>query len=326
MNILLTGGAGFIGSHITDALIKGGHSVSVIDNLSTGSMSNIHTAARFHCCDITHSGPLEEIFRSTRPDSVVHQAAQVNVRREATDMLGDVSVNVLGTVAVAQLCVRYGVRRLVFASSCAVYPTIEGPSVSETFPVNPQSAYGLSKYVGERYLMLCSELYGLRYVALRYGNVYGPRQNPKGECGVVSIFASEMLARRKPKLFGDGLKGRDYIHVSDVVSANIKAIECESAEGIFNIGSGIETKDIEVFSAVSDALGASVVPEYHDVRRGEVRRVCLDWTKAKIELKWAPRVDFRSGVRSTIESYVESWSAGPYRDGGVLEVEAGEIA
>jgi UDP-glucose 4-epimerase len=157
--------------------------------------------------------------------------------------------------------------------------------------------------------MLCSELYGLRYVALRYGNVYGPRQNPKGECGVVSIFASEMLAGRRPKLFGDGLKGRDYIHVSDVVSANIKAIECESAGGIYNIGSGIETKDIDVLSAVTDALGASVVPEYQDTRRGEVRRVCLDCTRARTELKWEPRVDFRSGVRSTVERYIESLSA-----------------
>lgn len=300
-NILVTGGAGFIGSHVADALIGQGHKVTIVDNLCTGSISNINPKARFYQLSICDRG-LERVFEQEKPQVVIHKAAQTVVARSEADPAFDAEQNILGSLNVILNCLKFGVIKIVYASSAAVYGDPGYNPVDEKHPLNPLSAYGISKHTIEHYLQLYGTQYGLNYVALRYSNVYGPRQNPKSEAGVVAIFASQMLKGERPTIYGTGDKTRDYIHVSDVVAANLRSIEV-NVNSIYNISTGIETSDQEIFNRLAGILGYEDAPKYAPVRKGEIYRICLECLKAKDGLDWRPRIALAEGLSTTVTFY-----------------------
>jgi len=248
MKIIVTGGAGFIGSHVTDRYIAAGHQVVVVDNLTTGKMANLNPKVRFYQSDIRDPG-MEEIFGNEKPDVVNHHAAQIDVRKSVQDPVFDAGVNILGMLNLLEKAIRHGVKRFIFASSGgAMYgdqPENAAPADEET-PLRPISPYGVAKATGELYLHYYKIVHGLDYVALRYGNVYGPRQDPFGEAGVVAIFTEKLLADGQPVINGDGLQTRDYVYVEDVAAANLLALH-PGASGSFNIGTGLEKNVNELF-------------------------------------------------------------------------------
>ncbi len=302
MKILFTGGAGFIGSNVVDALINLGHEVGVVDNLSSGFRENLNPDAKFYQLSICDK-ELSSVFERERPEIVNHHAAQIDVRKSADDPIADAEDNILGSLNVITNCLQFGVKRLIYASTGgAIYGEAQYLPADENHPVNPISQYGVSKHTVEHYLHLYSGLHGLEYVTLRYANVYGPRQNPLGEAGVVAIFATQMLTGKQPTIFGPGDKTRDYVHVSDVIDANILALD-RGKNSILNIGTGIETSDQEIFDTLADVLGYQDSPIYAPVRKGEVYRICLECSKAKEELGWSPRLSLKEGIARTAEYY-----------------------
>lgn len=299
MKILVTGGAGFIGSHLVDALIERGDEVVVVDNLSTGCRENVNPQTELYELSVGDLG-LADIFERERPDIVSHHAAQIDLRRSVAEPLFDAQENILGSLNVIVNAVRYGVRNFIYASSGgAIYGEPQYLPVDENHPINPTSQYGVSKHTVEHYLHSYALQYGLNYVVLRYPNVYGPRQNPLGEAGVVAIFARQMLGGERPTIFGSGDKTRDYTHVSDVVSANLLAME-QGKNAICNIGTGVETSDQDIFDALAAALGYDSAPLYTSVRPGEIQRICLDWSKAERELGWRPQLPLKEGIVNTV--------------------------
>jgi len=302
LKILVTGGAGFIGSHLVDALIERGDEVVVVDNLSTGCRENVNPKTELYELSVGDLG-LADIFERERPDIVSHHAAQIDLRRSVAEPLFDAQENILGSLNVIVNAVRYGVRNFIYASSGgAVYGEPQYLPVDENHPINPTSQYGVSKHTVEHYLHSYALQYGLNYVVLRYPNVYGPRQNPLGEAGVVAIFARQMLGGERPTIFGSGDKTRDYTHVSDVVSANLLAME-QGKNAICNIGTGVETSDQEIFDALAAALGYDSAPLYTSVRPGEIQRICLDWSKAERELGWRPQLPLKEGIVKTVAHF-----------------------
>lgn len=302
MKILFTGGAGFIGSNVVDALIDLGHEVVVVDNLSTGFRQNINPNAKFYQLSIRDK-ELSEVFEREKPELVNHHAAQIDVRKSADDPISDAEDNILGSLNLITNCVQFGVKRVIYASTGgAIYGEAQYLPADENHPVNPISQYGISKHTVEHYLYLYSTLYELDYVILRYANVYGPRQNPFGEAGVVAIFATQMLTGKQPTIFGPGDKTRDYIHVSDVTEANILALD-RGKNTIVNIGTEIETSDQEIFDTLADVLGYEAPPIYAPVRKGEVYRICLKCSKARQEIGWSPRLSFKEGIAGTADYY-----------------------
>jgi UDP-glucose 4-epimerase len=302
MKVLVTGGAGFIGSHLVDALIRQGYQVVVVDNLSTGRPENINPAATFYRVDIC-SPELERIFEKERPELVNHQAAQTVIQKSMEDPAFDAKQNILGSLNLILQCLRFGVKKIVYASSGGVaYGEPKYRPVDESHPVNPMSYYGISKHTIEHYLHVFCLEYTLRYVVLRYSNVYGPRQNPKGEAGVVAIFTRQMLQGERPTIFGKGDKTRDYVYVGDVVMANLLAME-KSINGIYNIGTGVETSDQEIFNLLAGLVGYHGSPHYAPVRKGEIYRICLDYSKAQKEIGWQPRFLLREGLTETVNYY-----------------------
>lgn len=302
MKILLTGGAGFIGSNIVDALINLGHEVAVVDNLSSGFQKNINPQARFYQLSICDK-QLSEVFKREKPEVVNHHAAQIDVRKSAEDPVADAHDNILGSLNVITNCLDFGVKRILYASSGgAVYGDVNYLPADENHPVNPISQYGVSKHAVEHYLYLYSAMYGLEYVALRYANVYGPRQSPLGEAGVVAIFSTQMLTGKQPIIFGPGDKTRDYTHVSDIVEANIRALD-RGTNAVLNIGTGVETSDQTVFDTLAEVLEYKEPPIYAPVRKGEVYRICLACSKAREELGWSAQISFKEGIEKTAEYY-----------------------
>jgi UDP-glucose 4-epimerase len=302
LRILVTGGAGFIGSNVVDSLIERGHDVAVVDNLSTGFERNLNPAARFYQLSIGDA-ELSEVFDRERPEIVDHHAAQIDVRKSAEDPVADARDNILGSLNVITNCVRSGVRRVIYASSGgAVYGDVQYLPADENHPVNPISQYGVSKHTVEHYLYLYGVLNNLDYVILRYANVYGSRQNPFGEAGVVAIFAVQMLTGRQPTIFGPGDKTRDYVNVSDVVEANMLALEKGSMVAV-NIGTGVETSDQEIFDTLAGVLGYDRPPVYAPVRKGEVYRISLDASRAREELGWSPRIQLEEGMAMAADYY-----------------------
>ncbi len=302
MKILFTGGAGFIGSNVVDALIDLGHEVVVVDNLSTGFRQNINPSAKFYQLSIRDK-ELSEVFEREKPELVNHHAAQIDVRKSADDPISDAEDNILGSLNLITNCVQFGVKRVIYASTGgAIYGEAQYLPADENHPVNPISQYGISKHTVEHYLYLYSTLYELDYVILRYANVYGPRQNPFGEAGVVAIFATQMLTGKQPTIFGPGDKTRDYIHVSDVTEANILALD-RGKNTILNIGTEVETSDQEIFDTLADVLGYEAPPIYAPVRKGEVYRICLKCSKARQEIGWSPRLSFKEGIAGTADYY-----------------------
>ncbi|MCD6358387.1 MAG: NAD-dependent epimerase/dehydratase family protein [Dehalococcoidia bacterium] len=302
MKVLVTGGAGFIASHIVDALIERGHQVVVVDNLSTGFSHNLNPRAKFYHMSIADEG-LSDVFDKEKPDVVNHHAAQMVIARSVADPLFDARENIIGGLNVIVNSVRSGVKKVIYASSGgAVYGEPEYIPADEQHPVNPISQYGVSKHVVEHYLYLYGVLSGLNYVVLRYSNVYGPRQNPGGEAGVVAIFAGQMLRGEQPTIFGQGDKTRDYTCVFDIVEANLLAVE-RGEKLICNIGNGVETSDKEMFDTLADVLKYKGIPRYDSVRQGEVHHICLECSLAREKLGWESKISLREGLLKSVEYY-----------------------
>jgi UDP-glucose 4-epimerase len=302
MKILVTGGAGFIGSHIVDRLIQEGYGVVVADNLVTGKRRNVNRAAKFYRTDI-RSWWLERVFRRERPAIVCHHAAQMDVRRSVQDPMFDADTNILGTLNVLRNAIKYGVRKFIFASSGgAVYGEPEKLPVSESHPVRPGSPYGISKAVGDEYLRYFRDADGLEYVSLRYANVYGPRQDPYGEAGVVAIFTQKMLLGEQPIINGNGRQTRDFVYVDDVVEANMAALNKE-AHGIYNVGTGKETTINELFSLLAGLINPSVREVHGPAKKGEQSRIALDSSRLHRELDWEAKVSLKDGLARTVDYY-----------------------
>ncbi len=309
MKILVTGGAGFIGSHVVDRYIELGHQVAVVDNLSTGRQQNLNPEAGLYEVDITDADELEAVFQAERPEIVNHHAAQMDVRRSVEDPLFDAQTNIIGSLNVIQSSVRAGVGKVIYASTGgAMYGELQYSPADERHPVNPLSPYGISKHVVEHYLYLYKHVEGLDYAVIRYANVYGPRQNPHGEAGVVAIFGKLMLTGQQPTIFGDGTDTRDYLFVGDVVEANQAVLESGAGE-IFNISTGQATSVQQVFAAVAHAVGYEGQPTYAPARAGDLRHNVLDNSKAQRALGWLPRVELPEGIALTME-YLRSGEVG----------------
>ncbi len=304
MNILVTGGAGFIGSNIADAYVEAGHDVLVIDDLSSGKWDNAPAAARFVLCDIDSETAVEAI-RTFRPEVVNHHAAQINVRASVADPGFDAQVNILGTIRLLEACRQNGVRKFLFASSGgAGYGEQLRFPADENHPTWPVSPYGAAKIAAELYLNFYRVQYGLDYTALRYSNVYGPRQDPHGEAGVVAIFCERLLKGQTAIVNGDGEQTRDYVYVGDVVRANIAALEKGGGRSI-NIGTGIETSVNTIFRTLRNLSGSSQEEIHGPPMSGEQQRSCLENLLALEELGWYPEVSLEEGLARTLSFFRE---------------------
>jgi len=303
---LVTGGAGFIGSHLADALLAAGHDVAVVDDLSRGRRAQVPEAARLHTVDV-RSPELHALLREERPEVVFHQAAQIDVRRSISEPLLDTEINVVGMVNLLQACAGAGVRRVVFASSGgAIYGDTEQVPTPEEHIAMPASLYGAAKLCGEAYGGVYAQLYGLEFLSLRYANVYGPRQDPHGEAGVVAIFARKLLSQETPVINGDGTQSRDYVYVGDVVRANLLAAAADRAAlGAYNVGTGRETDVNALFALLRDAAGVRGEASHGPAKPGEQRRSCLDASRAARVLGWSPQVGLEDGLRTTVEFFRE---------------------
>ncbi len=301
MRALVTGGAGFIGSHISDALVRAGHDVTVIDDLSRGRREQVNASATFVELDIT--GPdLAAAMAAAHPDVVFHHAAQIDVRESVRDPLHDAAVNVVGTVNVLRAAVDAGARRVIFASSGgAIYGDTSVIPTPETHPCEPASPYGTAKLCAEAYGGTFSRQAGLEFVALRYANVYGPRQDPHGEAGVVAIFANRLIDRDVVVINGDGEQTRDYVHVDDVVRANLAAVD--GPPGVYNIGTGVEADVNTIYRMLAAAAGTGDEASHGPAKPGEQRRSCLDVTLAREQLGWVPVTALDGGVRTTLDYF-----------------------
>ena len=300
MKILVTGGAGFIGSHVVDAYVAAGHEVTVVDDLSTGHRENLNPAARFHQLDVTDPA-LVELIRDTRPAVLNLHAAQMDVRRSVADPLFDARVNILGTINLLDAARKANVRRVLFVSSGgAVYGEQEAFPAPESHPTNPVSPYGVSKRTGELYAFFYQAEYQLPFVALRYANVYGPRQDPHGEAGVVAIFTGRMLRAEPVTVNGDGKQTRDYVYVGDVARANLLALE-STATGPINIGTGVETDVNTLARLLLEATGSRSEVRRGPTKAGEQRRSVVDSGRAAEVLGWRPEVSLTDGLRRTVE-------------------------
>jgi UDP-glucose 4-epimerase len=302
MKILVTGGAGFIGSHVVDAYLELGHEVVVVDNLSSGSIENLNPKAKFYKMDIRDSD-IEDLFKNEKPDVVNHHAAQMDVRKSVEDPIYDADVNIIGSLNLLQNCIRYGVKKFIFASTGgAIYGEQDYFPADEEHPTRPLSPYGVAKLTVEKYLYFYKEVHGLSYVVLRYANIYGPRQNPHGEAGVVAIFTSKMLKGEQPVINGDGFQTRDYTFVGDVVRANVLALSYEKSD-VFNIGTGIETDVNTLFHKLKQLTGANCDEFHGPAKLGEQRRSVISYEKIYKTLGWKPMTSLDEGLRLTVEFF-----------------------
>jgi UDP-glucose 4-epimerase len=302
---LVTGGAGFIGSHLVDRLLEKGYRVVVIDDLSTGKLKNLNPTATFYHVDVTQPA-VQEVFQREHPDFVFHLAAQISVTESAKDPVKDSNINVVGTLRLLEAARRSGIEKFIYSSTGgALYGNPEVNPCSEETPIVPLSPYGLSKYVAEKYIELYHRLYHLNHTILRYGNVYGPRQDPHGEAGVIAIFSQAMLEGKQPQIFGAGDQERDFVYVGDVVDANILAIE-EGEEDAYNIGTGQGTSVNRIFELLQSIIQYKWEAEHRPPRPGEVFKISLDYGKAHLELGWSPQVGLEEGLLNTVEFFRKS--------------------
>lgn len=310
MRVIVTGGAGFIGSHIVEQLLAAGHEPHVIDNLSTGDRRNVPAGVTLHEVDVRNLADVQKVFDTVRPQAVTHQAAQMSVSLSVREPYFDAEVNVMGLLSVLQAADRSGVERFVFASSGGVlYGDVHTPA-PESHPADPMSPYGISKWVGERYLKFYSQQSKMSCVALRYSNVFGPRQNPHGEAGVVAIFCQRLLRGESATINGDGKYIRDYVYVTDVAAANVCALTRPAIEPFrpYNVGTGQPTDTNQIGEAIHRECqrlagpGKTVPPlNYGPARAGDLRSNMIDATRAQVDWGWTPQVDFASGLRQTVE-------------------------
>ncbi|MBI4429501.1 MAG: NAD-dependent epimerase/dehydratase family protein [Ignavibacteriales bacterium] len=302
MNILVTGGAGFIGSHVVDEYVQLGHNVVVVDDLSTGSRENLHPKSRFYECDI-RTERLAEVFRRERIEVINHHAAQMDVRKSVSDPLYDASINVLGGLNLFEQAREHGVKKIIFASTGgAVYGEQDYFPADEDHPTRPLSPYGISKLVTEKYLFYYQKVHGISSVVLRYANIYGPRQNPHGEAGVVAIFCSTMLNGQDPVINGDGKQTRDYTYVGDVVKANVVALGY-GGSAVFNVGTAVETDVNSLFKKLRAHLNQACNEHHGPAKQGEQMRSVVSFKRIQKEFGWIPSVDIQEGLRLTAEYF-----------------------
>ena len=302
MRVLVTGGAGFIGSHVAEYLLDRGHEVAVVDDLSSGKRENVPKGAHLYVQDI-RSG-CAEVFGEFQPEALSHQAAQMDVRRSVREPDFDADVNILGTVRLLQSCVEQGVKKIVFASTGgAIYGEQSEFPAPEDHPQYPLSPYGVSKLSAERYLHFYSIQYGISYAALRYSNVYGPRQDPHGEAGVVAIFCRNLAAYQPSTINGSGDQTRDYVYVGDVARANSLALESGAPNGAYNIGTGMETSVNELYDRMCQLSGRDLPPRRGPEKPGEQVRSSVDPSKATRLLDWHPEVELRMGLKETLRFF-----------------------
>lgn len=305
---VVTGGAGFIGSNLVDALVARGVRVAIVDNLSRGSRANLQSAlgagATLYELDITEASAMRHVMSTERPEAVFHLAAQIDVHSSVADPARDAAVNVGGTVNLLEGARAAGAQRFVFASTGgAIYGDPDVIPTPETAPAHPVSPYGQSKFAAEEYCRLYGRMHGIAPTIVRYANVYGPRQDPHGEAGVVAIFSQALLAGKPTRVFGDGGNTRDYVFVDDVVDAFVKASSGAGGGMRFNIGTGVETSDRQLHTAVAAAVGAPDDPEFAPPRLGDLQRSCLDIGRAEQVLGWTPQVALDEGVRRTVQYF-----------------------
>lgn len=299
MRTLVTGGAGFIGSHVVDAFIAAGHHVAIVDNLSTGKQENLNPQAAFYQLDIRDAERLHRVVQQEQPEVISHQAALADLRGSLREPVTYAAVNILGSITVLEAARRYGVRKVLYASTGgAVYGEPVHLPVTERHPVDPLDPYGASKHAVEHYLFAYRHNYGLQYVSLRYANVYGPRQDPSGEAGVVAIFANRMLGGQPCTINGDGAQQRDFVYVGDVARANLLALE--QGSGIYNIGCNTSADINTLFDLLKATTGYAQQAVHGPAKQGEVFRIFLDFSRAQAELGWTPLVDLREGLRRTV--------------------------
>ena len=302
MRILITGAAGFIGSHVAHACRKKGHDVAGVDNLSTGKREALSAEIPLSVFDISDDQALRKLIRDFRPEVISHHAAQVNVRRSQADPIADLRSNVLGSVQLFRIASEeVKLAKIIYSSSGgAIYGDPKRLPVKETETPHPTSNYGVSKYTAELYLSAFQGNGLLRTVIFRYPNVFGPGQDPAGEAGVVAVFTTQLLRGVQPRIFGDGSKTRDYTYIDDIVDANLRALEFQG-HGVFNLGWGKQITDYQVFKTVHAAVGRKTAPIFEEKRPGEVDHICLDTTRVRKAMRWKPRVSFREGVKRVVE-------------------------
>ncbi|MCI0548788.1 MAG: NAD-dependent epimerase/dehydratase family protein [Candidatus Rokubacteria bacterium] len=307
MRVLVTGGAGFIGSHVVDTLIAAGHDVAIVDNLATGDRAWVHPRARLHVVDL-RSARLDEVVAAERPEVVFHHAAQAAVSRSVADPLFDASVNVMGGLNLLECCRRAGVGRVVYASSGgAGYGDTDVIPTPESHPSLPASPYGVSKVAFEQYLQAWSAIHGRSGLSLRYANIYGPRQNPTGEAGVIAIFSHQLLSGQASTITGDGEQTRDFVYVGDVAAANLRALERPEVMGAVNVGTGIETSVNEIYQRLIRVGGLDRPPRHGPARPGEQRRSCLLPARAAAVLGWQPSHSLDEGLAHTF-AFFKEWT------------------
>jgi UDP-glucose 4-epimerase len=301
MKSLVTGGAGFIGSHIVDLLLEEGHDVAVVDNLVGGRRNNVNPSARFYREDI-RSTEFRQIMRLEKPEVVFHEAAQMSVKKSTDDPIYDAQVNVLGLLNVLESCTAVGVRKVVFASSGATYGNPDYLPLDEQHPLRPASPYGITKMVAEHYLAYYALDRGLQFTALRYGNVYGPRQDAHGEAGVIAIFTTQLVSGRTPVIHWDGEQVRDYVYVGDVARANVLAATAGDG-GTYCIGTGAGTSVNTVYAELCNALGVHVTPDHAPRRAGDLRAAYFDTARARRDLGWQASVSLEQGMVRTVAAF-----------------------
>jgi len=302
VKILVTGGAGFIGSNLVDRFIQERHQVTIIDNLSTGMEANLNKKPKFFKVDI-RSAVIDKIFERTKPDVLCHHAAQIDVRKSVADPIFDAEVNIVGSLNLLNSCVKHKVKKVIFASTGgAIYGEQDYFPADEKHPANPLSPYGVTKLTIEKYLHFYRETYGIEFVSLRYANVYGPRQNPFGEAGVVAIFTERLLTDKDAVINGDGTQTRDFVFVDDVAESNLLALNYPKSD-IFNIGTSIETDINSILRLLKKITGSKQKEGHNPPKSGEPQRSVLDFSKAETLLKWKPRYSLQDGIARTVEYF-----------------------
>lgn len=304
MKVLVTGGFGFIGSHIVETLIRNHYEVAVYDNLSTGSMQNVDSRVMVFIGNIEDKETLGKAMETFKPDYVIHEAAQVSVQNSISDISNDALINIIGTINIIELAHEYAVKKIVFASSAAVYGNSNTLPILVSHPIQPLSPYGASKKTAEEYLILAKKLFDLDYVILRYSNVYGPRQASVGEGGVISILTNHIINNEQPVIYGDGLQTRDFIYVEDVASANLQALRFDGS-GIFNISLTISSSINQLYSIIQSISQNDIFPIYKSSKSGDVKESLLCNKMSIQKLNWQPKYSLSDGLVKTYEYYLQ---------------------